>query len=319
VPSAPHSPIVRRRRLGAQLRRLREAAGLTGEQVIHRLGWASASKLSRLENGRSRPDLGDVLDLLDLYAVGPKVRAELMAITRDAGDVRQWLRSYPVMTRRQRGYAELEAGSVQIREYSPALVPGLLQTPEYARMRILSCRPLLGLPANGRDPDDPETEVAARLARQSLLTRDNAPPAYAAVLEEAALISRGGPPHVVRGQLAHLRERAALPNVTLQVLPRDARIADWYVPHIAFSIYRYAHPDDPAALAIEGLTTDLVSTGGAELDRYALVFDWLRAAALTPEETLTWLADAAARSTAAPTGPQLPPQRDRHAEDRRDA
>lgn len=91
------------------------------------------------------------------------------------------------------------------------------------------------------------------------------------------------------------------------------------MPHTAFSIYRYAHPEDPETLAIGGLTTDLVITGGAELDRYAVVFDWLRAAARTPEDTMTWLADAVARSTTAPAGPRLPPPRERRAEDRRDA
>lgn len=247
MPTAPHSPIVRRHRLGTELRRLREAAGLTGGQVIRRVGWASASKLSRLENGRSRPDLGDVLDLLDLYAPNPHVREELVAITRDAGDARRWLRSYPVMTRRQREYAELEAGSVQIREYGGLLIPGLLQTAEYARTRILSCRPVLAATpapgsANGRRPDDPDAEIAARLARQSVLTHGDAPPDYTAVLKEEAL---------------------------------DARVADWFVPHTAFSIYRYAQPENPQTLAIEGLSSDLAVTGGGEPDRYAMISDWL--------------------------------------------
>jgi len=321
MPTAPHSPIVRRRRLGTELRRLREAAGLTGGQVIRRVGWASASKLSRLENGRSRPDLGDVLDLLDLYAANPRVREELVAITRDAGDVRRWLRSYPVMTRRQRGYAELETGSVQIREYSGLLVPGLLQTAEYARLRILSCRPLLAAPetTNGRNPDDPEAEIVARLARQSVLTRGGAPPDYVAVLEESVLSARCGPPQVVRGQVAQLRELAALPNVTLQVLPGSAHAADWFVPHTAFSIYRYAQSEDPRTLAIEGLSSDVVLTGGAEPDRYAVIFDWLRAAALTPEDTSTWLADVAERWASAPAEPRIPPaQPDRRTAEHRD-
>lgn len=144
------SPIVRRQRLGAELRRLRETAGLTGEQVVDRVGWAAKSKLSRLENGRSRPDLADVLDLLDLYQVGGRDRDQLVAIARDAGNTRGWLRAYAVMTQRQRGYAELEAGSVQIREYAASIIPGLLQTPEYARIRILSSRSLSIHPATRR-------------------------------------------------------------------------------------------------------------------------------------------------------------------------
>lgn len=284
--AAPHSPIMRRRRLGVELRRLRERAGLTGEQVVSRLGWASASKLSRLENGRSRPDLGDVLDLLDLYAVEEPEREELVRVARDAGDVRRWLRAYPVMTQRQRRYAELEAGCAEIWEYAPSIVPGLLQTPDYARARSASQQ---GLTPRERQAEHPEAEVGARIARQSLLTRPLAPPQYAAVVDEAALGPRSGPPEVVRGQLARLAEVAVLPNVTVQVLPSDAVIHHFYLPHTAFSLYRFADPQDPETLMIEELTTDLMLTDRPELDRYATVFRWLQDAAMTPDGTLSWL------------------------------
>ena len=294
-PAQPqHSPILRRRRLGTELRRLREAANLTGDQVIERVGWASASKLSRLENGRSRPDLNDVLTLLDLYGASDAARDELVGITREAGDMREWLRSYPVMTKRQRSYAELEAGCAEIREYSPVIVPGLLQTSGYARVRIVSSQPLtIDRPGADRtETDDPETEVQARLARQSLLTREIEPPRYAAVLEEAALGRRSGPADVIRKQLVHLCELSKLPNVTIQVLPRDVRIADWYLPHTAFSLYRFPDPQDPETLAVEGISTNMVLDDRDELNRYSVVFEWLQVAALTPEETLAWLTDA---------------------------
>jgi transcriptional regulator with XRE-family HTH domain len=283
------SPIVRRRRLGAELRRLREVANLTGDQVIARVGWASASKLSRLENGRSRPDVADVLDLLDLYAVTGPDRDELVAIARDASN-RQWLREYPVMTHRQRGYAELESGCVDIREFAPAIVPGLLQTPAYARVRILSAQPLQ-LPDGDRGLD-PEVEVAARLARQKILSRGLEPPEYEAVLAETALTARGGPVEVMHEQLNYLRQLAALPNVTLRVLTRDATIGEFYLPHTAFSLYRFADPADPETVAVEALAHDLVLTERPEITRYKLLFDWLRQAALTAEESLYWL-DAA--------------------------
>jgi transcriptional regulator with XRE-family HTH domain len=289
VPPAP-SPMVRRRRLGAELRRLREAAGLTGDQVIARVGWASASKLSRLENGRSRPDLGDVLDLLDLYEVTGSVREELIGVTRDAGNTRSWLRSYPVMTQRQRGYAELEAGCAEIFEYGPVILPGLLQTPEYTRVRLLSSRALIPT----EDAEDPETEIAARAARQSTLTRDAEPARYQAVLEEAALGPRGGPPEVMAGQLHHLSRLGELPNVTLWVLPQQTKVADWYLPETAFSIYRFADPDDPDAVAVEALAADLILTEEAMLARYVRVFDWLRQAALPPDASMAWIAEAAA-------------------------
>ncbi|WP_238449776.1 Scr1 family TA system antitoxin-like transcriptional regulator [Micromonospora sp. 4G55] len=150
MPPAVPSPILRRRRLGTELRRLREAAGLTGDQVIERIGWASASKLSRLENGRSRPDPDDVRLLLDLYGAEPELRDDLIGITHEAGDMRGWRKSYPVMTQQQLGWAEIEAGCAEIREYNPVLVPGLLQTPGYARLRIVSADQAPARPATPR-------------------------------------------------------------------------------------------------------------------------------------------------------------------------
>ncbi|PWU44857.1 transcriptional regulator [Micromonospora globispora] len=316
MPPAAPSPILRRRRLGTELRRLREAAGLTGDQVIERIGWASASKLSRLENGRSRPDPADVADLLTLYKVDDELRDELLGITREAGDMRGWLRNFPVMTQQQRGFAELEAGCAQIWEYNPVLVPGLLQTPGYARYRIISASQVAD-EAGEPDVEDPETEVRARLARQSLLTRSPDAPRYTAVLEEAALGRRAGPPEVLREQLVQLCDLAMLPNVTLHLLLRDTRVADWYLPPTAFSVYRFADPLDPETLAIEGGFTDVMSTEVNTLNRYKVVFEWLCSAALSASDTLSWLIEATGRqtdpagSTVAPGSVAAPVQRRR--------
>ncbi|MFY1690014.1 helix-turn-helix domain-containing protein [Plantactinospora sp. WMMB782] len=309
MPPAHPSPILRRRRLGTELRKLRESAKLTGDQVIEAVGWASASKLSRLENGRSRPDLRDVLDLLDLYKVTGELREELTAITNEAGDIRGWLRSYATMTPRQRGYAELEAGCAEIREYSPVIVPGLLQARQYVNLRILSSRQL---GPGSDDTEDAETEVKARMARQSLLTRDGEAPQYSAVIEEAALGDRAGPRDVLRAQLIQLRKLAGLPNVTIQVLPTDRTIADWYLPHTGFSLYRFAEPQDPETLAIEGLATNLMVTEPKEIATYSMVFEWLREAALSPEETVAWLIEKAGQrssgaSRSAGRDPGMPP------------
>ncbi|MEV4412077.1 helix-turn-helix transcriptional regulator [Catellatospora sp. NPDC049609] len=299
------SPIVRRQRLGVELRRLRETTGLTGEQVVERVGWAAKSKLSRLENGRSRPDLADVLDLLDLYQVRGRDRDQLVAIARDAGNTRGWLRAYPVMTQRQRGYAELEAGSARIREYGLGVVPGLLQTPDYARVRILSSWPLseqagpvapvpaqrpgAGPVAEPPAPQEPDTEVAARLARQTILTRSPDPPCYEAVLDEQALTGRGAPDDVRAGQLAHLAALASLPNVTIRVLLRDAPVAQHFVPYTGFSIYHFPDPEDPETVAVETLARELVLTDRNSVERYARVFGWLSEAALDPVRSRSWI------------------------------
>ncbi|MDM4720644.1 helix-turn-helix transcriptional regulator [Micromonospora sp. WMMA1363] len=319
MPPAAPSPILRRRRLGTELRRLRETAGLTGDQVIERIGWASASKLSRLENGRSRPDPQDVRDLLDLYRADPGQRDDLLTITQEAGDMRGWLRNYPVMTQQQRGFAELEAGCVEISEYNPVLVPGLLQTPGYARVRIASAREVDQAAGEPEATEDVDTEVRARLARQSLLTRAPDAPRYTAVLEEPALVGRAGPPDVLREQLIQLCELAMLPNVMLHVLPRDTRLGDWYLPPTAFSLYRFADPQDPETLAIEGGFLNVMSTEVKALNRYKVVFEWLCTTALSASDSLSWLIQATGRLPDAVTPPMAaygpataPAQRRRH-------
>ncbi|MEV4498568.1 helix-turn-helix transcriptional regulator [Micromonospora arborensis] len=299
MPPASPGPIMRRRRLGADLRRLREAAGLTGDQVIERIGWASASKLSRLENGRSRPDPQDVGVLLDLYGADAAVQEELLAFA-EAGDIKVWLKNFPVMTQQQRSWAELEAGCAEISEYNPVLVPGLLQTPEYAQVRIVSAREVSAGAGEPESGDEPETEVQARMARQSLLTREPDAPRYTAVLEEAALVGRrAGPPEVLREQLVQLCHLAQLPNVTLHVLLRDTQVGNWYLPPTAFSVYRFADPLDPETLAIEGGFTDVMSTEAITLNSYKVVFEWLCTAALSKSDTLSWLIEATGRLTEA--------------------
>ncbi|WFE42221.1 helix-turn-helix transcriptional regulator [Micromonospora sp. WMMD998] len=288
MPPASPGPILRRRRLGNELRRLREHAGLTGDQVIDRIGWASASKLSRLENGRSRPDPEDVDALLTIYGAADELRAELIGIAHEAGDMRGWMRKFPVMTEQQRAFAELEAGCAEISEYSPVLVPGLLQTPGYARHRILSAAKVAE-EAGDPDPEDPETEVGARRSRQALLEHVTR---YTAVLEETAFGRRAGPPEVLREQLVHLCELARLPNVELRLLLRDTQVGDWYVPPTAFSVYRFADPLDPETLAIESGFGDVMSTEVSTLNRYKVVFEWLCSSALSASDTISWLIEA---------------------------
>ncbi|MGH3768919.1 MAG: helix-turn-helix domain-containing protein [Pseudonocardiaceae bacterium] len=282
---ATGSPMVRRRRLGAELRALRDRAGLTGEQVIERVGWASASKLSRIENGRSRPDLSDIFDLLDLYGVTGADREKLIAIGRDAANTRGWWRSFADLGHRQRGYAELEAGVAALREYQQSIIPGLLQTPDYTRTRVLS-----ELPIHGRL--DVEAEVAARQARQAILTADN-PPSYHAIIDEAALRRRAAPTDVMAAQLARLVELSARPAVTLRVLPLNARISDHYVPCVSFSLYRFADPEDPDIVVLETVTSDLHLGDDEDVSRYRMLFDWLAAAALPPEDSVPFLAGLA--------------------------
>ncbi|MFC0504607.1 helix-turn-helix domain-containing protein [Micromonospora costi] len=277
----PTSPVIRRVRLGAELRQLRRREALTLEQVCDRLGWASTSKLSRIELGQSRPDLADVLDLLDVYQVPAPLRDQLIVIARDAATSRGWWKALGEIGERQRTYAELEAGAARIVEYQPAVVPGLLQTPAYARLRITAGAAL--------DPEvDVDAEVRARAVRQEVLRRAN-PPRYTALLTEAACDPGGIPTEVWREQVRHLVALTGLPNVTLRLLPRGAAPGGPH-PLTPYSCYAFPDPADPRTVMLEAVTTDVRLATAADVDRYERLTEALLGAALSAEETVTVLA-----------------------------
>ncbi|KAB1128921.1 helix-turn-helix domain-containing protein [Micromonospora sp. DT46] len=277
----PTSPVIRRARLGAELRQLRRREALTLEQVCDRLGWASTSKLSRIELGQSRPDLADVLDLLDVYEVPPPQRDALIVIARDAATSRGWWKALGEMGERQRTYAELEAGAASIVDWQPAVVPGLLQTPAYARLRIAAGRLL--------DPAlDVEADVRARGLRHEVLRRTD-PPRYTALLAEAACDAGDTPPQVWREQVGHLVELATLPHVTIRLLPRGVAARGGAQPLTPYSCYSFPDPADPRTVMLEALTTDVRLVTAADVDRYEQLTGWLLDAALGPEETLVAL------------------------------
>jgi transcriptional regulator with XRE-family HTH domain len=283
----PTSPVIRRQRLGAELRRLRRRRALTLEQVCARLGWASTSKLSRIELGQSRPDLADVLDLLDLYEVPAGQRDALIVIARDAAVSRGWWKALGEMGDRQRLYAELEAGAAAIFEYQPLVVPGLLQTLEYARLRLLAGHRLF--PAL-----DVEVDTRARVARQRVLRRPG-PLRYQAVLDEAMFHRGGTPPDVLRPQLRQLVALTELPNVTLRLLPAGAGLPAGIEALTPFSRYTFPDPADPHTVVLEALTTDVRLVTEAEVNRYEQLTGWLLDVALSPAETVRVLARLAER------------------------
>ncbi|HEY9388379.1 MAG TPA: helix-turn-helix transcriptional regulator [Mycobacteriales bacterium] len=299
--SVGFSPIVRRRRLGTEIRILREHEKLTLTQLGGLVGW-SAAKLSRLENARIRPDVGDVMDVLDALGVTGSRREQLIALARDASNSRGWWNAYDgEIDRRQLSFAEFENGAVQIREFQLTHIPGLLQTRAYAAARFAS-RPAVGLP-----PINIDAATETRIARQAILTSDT-PPRYEALFEESALVRRCGPPDLRADQFDQLLEAAELPNVTLRVLPYNAHIDGCYIPSCSFSLYRFADPVDPEIAVLEMETSDLHLGDKEDVDRYKLIFDHLWAAALSPDETAGLLEacrdDPDEAPRARPTGPR---------------
>ncbi|MGH3504526.1 MAG: helix-turn-helix domain-containing protein [Nocardioidaceae bacterium] len=279
------SPTLRRRRLAAELRKLREAAGLTHDEVARRLEW-SRSKLSRIENAQwKRPSPRDVRDLLDLYGVEDQARRD--ALTQLARDARQkgwWTQFDDVFTG---SYVGFEDAASQIRSYEAELVPGLLQTEHYARAAIAALRP-------EADDDALERRVAARLKRQELLDRSNAPRLWV-VLNEAVLHRGVGGRYVMRDQLDALHVASRRPNVTLQVVPYA--VGAHAGMEGSFVLLSFPDPTDPDVGYLEGLMGSLYLEEPEEIDRYTLAFDHVRAIAATPDESRTLIAAAAKETT----------------------
>jgi transcriptional regulator with XRE-family HTH domain len=277
--AARQSPTVRRRRLGLELRRLREAAGLTIEKVADRLE-CSDSKVSRIETGQVGATPRDVRDMLELYGVTGEQRDGLVQIAREARE-KGWWHAYGDV--QVTAYIGFEAEAAWIRTFEVLAVPGLLQTPAYARAVIRAARPNLGT-------DELERWTELRRARQALLAQDE-PPTLWAVLDEAVLRRQVGGRGAMREQLLHLADAAAAPNVTLQVLPFAA--GEHAGMSGAFTIFRVPESADPDVVHLENATSDLYLEREDELDRYSRAFEHLSATALHPAASVAALTTAA--------------------------
>jgi len=278
------SPYVRRLRLGAELRALRADAGLTHEQLAKRIG-ESRAQISRLENGHV-VDQADVIKILDALGVEGGRWTQVVTIAREASE-KGWWESTRGMGERQALYANLEAGAAQIREYQQTFIPGLLQTPEFVRARTdadATLEPLTGTV---------DGVLAGHAGRQRMLRRPGAP-TYEVIVDEMAVRRLAAPPDVVKKQLYHLATACnGQPGIALRVLPVDARVASFTVPRCTFSIYAYPDPGDPAVVAIDTVTSDLILTSPAEVTPYDQLYARLRDAALPPADSLDLLTKAA--------------------------
>jgi transcriptional regulator with XRE-family HTH domain len=279
------SPYVRRLRLAQELRRVRTAAGLTHDGLAKRVG-LSRPAVSRLENGHSS-DLGDVIKILDALGVEGEQWQQIVDITRQASE-RGWWESARGMGERQARYADLEAGATRIREYSQTLIPGLLQTPEFARSQTESTITLepLGGTADG--------VVAGREGRQRMLRRPGAP-SYEVIIDELAIRRLAAPAPVVRQQLQRLATVAAGGGsaITVRILEIGAEIPGYAVPRCTFSLYTYPDPGDPAVVAIDTVTDDVILTAPAEVRPYEQLYTRLAEVALTPDKSLRRISDYA--------------------------
>ena len=274
-------PTVLRMVLGTQLRRLREASGISASDAGYAIR-ATHSKISRMELGRVSFRERDVADLLTMYGVtGQKERAAFLSLAREANVPGWWHDSSDILPGWFEAYIALEEAASIIRSYQVQFVPGLLQTPEYARA-------VIWLGYEGVSASELERRVALRMNRQKLLTRED-PPRFWVVLDEAVLRRPVGGPDVMRAQIDHLIEATELPNITLQVVPFLTG------GHAAaggpFSILRFAEPDLPDIVYMEQLTSALYLDRREDVEGYQAVMERLCLKAEPMEKTARVLSD----------------------------
>jgi len=268
-------PTVLRMLLGAQLRRLRETAGVTRDDAGYHIR-ASGSKISRMELGRVSFKERDVTDLLEYYGIDDVAEKEkLLQLTREANATPWYQKFQDVVPDWFHVFVGLEEAAQLIRVYEVQFVPGLLQTEEYARAVIVQGAP-------GLDPDEVERRVALRMGRQKLLTREN-PPRYWVVMDEAALRRPMGGRDVHVGQIERLIDLVGEPNITIQVMP--FRYGGHAAEGGAFTIMRFPETDLPDVVYMEYLTGAHYIDKPEEVERYAAVMERLSVAGTSPDRT----------------------------------
>lgn len=277
---AEGSPTVRRRELGALLRKLREEKGFSVKDVTDHL-LCSPSKVSRIETGQRGATARDVRDLCDLYGVGDQVeRDRLMKLARE-GKQQGWWQPYdlPYST-----YVGLEAEAIRIKDFDTAVIPGLLQTTDYARALHRAPLPDPGKPE--MTDEVIEQRVESRLRRQQLLDQAQHPFELWAILDEAALRRVVGSPEVMCKQIRHVIEMSSMPNVKIQIISFAAGAHP--AMDSTFNILEFSKPVSDVVY-VEGLQGWLYLERQDEVDRYRRTFDQLSRMALSPEKSASFL------------------------------
>ncbi|GLZ13017.1 transcriptional regulator [Actinomadura sp. NBRC 104425] len=231
--------IVLRRRLATELRALRHKAGLSQEAVAEHLS-AAVSKIVRIENAQSTVSVGDLRALLALYEVPAQDQEQLIDLARNARKRGGWWSSYRDLLPGK--YVALEAEASKIFNYETSFIPGLLQTPDYARALISTDRRL--------HSEDVPRFVEIRMTRQTRLWAETPSLTLHALIDEAALRRCIGGPAVMRAQLEALCDAMRRPNIEIGVIPLSAEAYPSF--GIPFAILRFTDPRDPDVVLVEG-------------------------------------------------------------------
>ena len=272
------TPTLRGRRLARDLRALRERSQLTQAEAARRTG-ISKSQLSRIEAAKERASDEDVTKLLQLYGLDVDRHAAILQLNKEAWQ-RGWWTAYDDAF--SRNFLMLENQAPEICAYETMLVPGLLQTPDYARA-------VLGVRSNVEE-EDLDRFVAGRMARKSILTRSN-PPAFSAVINEAALRQViGGDVELIRKQCSELWTVATeRPHVTVQVLPFSASLPAALFG--SFTLFNFPGDHGLDVAYSEDPLGEWYAESNDQVTRLRVAFGDVARAALSPEDSLRWLAD----------------------------
>jgi transcriptional regulator with XRE-family HTH domain len=276
--AAGTGPAVRRRQLMTELKRLREKTGMTQEDVAGQLDW-HPTKIMRIETGRTAPHPNDVRVMLGLYKVDDSdILASLLKLAKDARQRGWWYSYKDVLISRFELFLGLESEADTIRDFELTMIPGLLQTSDYARELM---RGLMTF-----DAAEIERFVELRMARQQILARPDAPQLWA-ILDEAAIHRVVGGQEIMRAQLLHLADTAAGGKITVQVLPYGAG------PHPGqsgpFIILGFAELTEPEVVYMETVGGNLYVDKPEEVRLFTAAFDQLRAVALSPAQSAAML------------------------------
>ena len=274
------NPTVRRRSLGAELRRLRQASGLKSTEAAGRL-MVSQPKISHLENGNRAISPRDVRDLCAIYGVtDQQVIDSLMQMARESGQ-QGWWHAYGDIP--QSVYIALEADAASLHAYESMVIPGLLQTPAYAHAVIEETIPLL-------TAEQAATRLKVRLRRQHRIYNPDRPLRLWVVLDESVLRRVVGSPEIMREQLEHLNALGAEPHITVQVHPYTAGAH----PALSgqFSILQSADSPGGRVVYLERFTSDIYLEKPSEVQHYTAMYDHLQAQALDPDSSRDLITEA---------------------------
>jgi transcriptional regulator with XRE-family HTH domain len=272
------SPTVRRRRLAAELRRLRTSQRKTAEEVGEALGWSKA-KISRYELAQSGLKPADVARLLDLYGVRGSERQQLLALAEEATYKGWWDAYSDVLTDGHLAFIALESEATSILEWQVNVVPGLLQTEQYAREILSGYHEVAPI-----SPREIQRRLETRLTRQQLLTRDE-PLKYMALLDESVLRRQRGGRSVMHAQLQRLAGFSELPNVTIRILPLNGNHG---LAVDSFTILEFGKAPGTSlhdVVSIEHIINEFHVEGDADTHRFRLAFEHLTGESLSPQES----------------------------------